>query len=80
MSKRLGGIIGSKHKTSSWHSKGFPDGSIAVDDACCNYSCSLGLLVPTLVTIELIFTHHSRQSNIIIPVLFFLLFKAQNKV
>ena len=27
MSKRLGGIIGCKYKTSSWHLKGFPDGS-----------------------------------------------------
>ena len=28
MSKRLvGGIIGYKHKISSWHSNGFPDGS-----------------------------------------------------
>ena len=27
MSKRLGGIIGCKYKTSSWHSNGFPDGS-----------------------------------------------------
>ena len=26
MSKRLGGIIGCKYKTSSWHLKGFPDG------------------------------------------------------
>ena len=27
MSKRLGGIIGCKGKTSSWHLIGFPDGS-----------------------------------------------------
>ena len=27
MSKRLGGIIGCKDKTSSWHLIGFPDGS-----------------------------------------------------
>ena len=27
MSKRLGGIIGCKNKTSSWHLNGFPDGS-----------------------------------------------------
>ena len=27
MSKRLGGIIGCKFKTSSWHLNGFPDGS-----------------------------------------------------
>ena len=27
MSKRLGGIKGSKYKTSSWHLNGFPDGS-----------------------------------------------------
>ena len=27
ISKRLGGIIGCKYKTSSWHLKGFPDGS-----------------------------------------------------
>ena len=27
MSKRLGGIIGRKDKTSSWHLNGFPDGS-----------------------------------------------------
>ena len=27
MSKRLGGIIGCKYKTSSWHLNGFPDGS-----------------------------------------------------
>ena len=27
MSKRLGGIIGCKYKTSSWHVNGFPDGS-----------------------------------------------------
>ena len=27
MSKRLGGIIGCKDKTSSWYLKGFPDGS-----------------------------------------------------
>ena len=26
MSKRLGGIIGCKYKTSSWHLNGFPDG------------------------------------------------------
>ena len=26
MSKRLGGIIGCKDKTSSWHLNGFPDG------------------------------------------------------
>ena len=26
MSKRLGGIIGCKYKTSSWHSNGFHDG------------------------------------------------------
>ena len=26
MSKRLGGIIGCKHKTSSWHLNGFPYG------------------------------------------------------
>ena len=29
MSKRLGGIIGCKDKTSSWHLIGFPDGIIA---------------------------------------------------
>ena len=28
MLKRLGGIIGCKDKTSSWHLKGFSDGSI----------------------------------------------------
>ena len=27
VSKRLGGIIGCKYKTSSWHLNGFPDGS-----------------------------------------------------
>ena len=27
MSKRLGGVIGCKYKTSSWHLNGFPDGS-----------------------------------------------------
>ena len=27
ISKRLGGIIGSKYKTSSWHLNGFPYGS-----------------------------------------------------
>ena len=27
MSKRLGGIIGCKYKTSSWHLNGFPDAS-----------------------------------------------------
>ena len=27
MSKRLGGIIGCKYETSSWHLNGFPDGS-----------------------------------------------------
>ena len=27
MSKRLGGIIGCKYKTSSWHLNRFPDGS-----------------------------------------------------
>ena len=27
MSKRLGGIIGCKYKTSSWHLNGFPDGN-----------------------------------------------------
>ena len=27
MSKRLGGIIGCKYKTSSWHLNGFPDDS-----------------------------------------------------
>ena len=27
MSKRLGGIIGCKYKTFSWHLNGFPDGS-----------------------------------------------------
>ena len=27
MSKRLGGIIGCRYKTSSWHLNGFPDGS-----------------------------------------------------
>ena len=27
MSKRLGGIIVCKYKTSSWHLNGFPDGS-----------------------------------------------------
>ena len=27
MSKRLGGIIGCKDETSSWHLHGFPDGS-----------------------------------------------------
>ena len=27
MPKRLGGIIGCKYKTSSWHLNGFPDGS-----------------------------------------------------
>ena len=27
MSNRLGGIIGCKYKTSSWHLDGFPDGS-----------------------------------------------------
>ena len=27
MSKRLGGIIGCKYKTSSWHLNGFPYGS-----------------------------------------------------
>ena len=27
MSKRVGGIIGCKYKTSSWHLNGFPDGS-----------------------------------------------------
>ena len=27
MSKRLGGIIGCRHKTSSWHLNGFPYGS-----------------------------------------------------
>ena len=27
MSKRLGGIIGCKYKTSSWHLNGFPNGS-----------------------------------------------------
>ena len=27
MSKRLGGIIGCKYKTSSWHLNGFSDGS-----------------------------------------------------
>ena len=27
MSKRLGGIIGCKYKTSSWYLNGFPDGS-----------------------------------------------------
>ena len=26
MSKRLGGIIGCKYKTSPWHLNGFPDG------------------------------------------------------
>ena len=26
MSKRLGGIIGCKYKTTSWHLNGFPDG------------------------------------------------------
>ena len=30
MSKRLGGIIGCKYKTSSWHLNGFPDGSNAL--------------------------------------------------
>ena len=27
MSKRLGGMIGCKYKTSSWHLNGFPDGT-----------------------------------------------------
>ena len=28
MSKRLGGIIGCKYKTSSWYLNGFPDGTV----------------------------------------------------
>ena len=36
MSKRLGGIIGGKDKTSSWHLNGFPDGS--------NYGCPVPCL------------------------------------
>ena len=34
MSKRLGGIIGCKYKTSSWHLNGFP------------YGCNLGSKAP----------------------------------
>ena len=32
MSKRLGGIIGSKYKTSSWHLEYFDEGSLQVID------------------------------------------------
>ena len=30
MSKRLGGIIGYKYKTSSWHLNGIPDGTVVI--------------------------------------------------
>ena len=36
MSKRLGGIIGCRDKSSSWHSNGFPDGIIVTLGQQCN--------------------------------------------
>ena len=39
MSKRLGGIIGCKDKTSSWHLNRFPDGSNVVVSAIQRIGC-----------------------------------------
>ena len=53
MSKRLGGTIGCKDKTSSWHINGFPDGSNigSVNPQFVRVDCVLVFLLSTQLTV-----------------------------
>ena len=53
MPKRLGGIIGCKYKTSSWHLNGLPDGSnIGSTVSCVCVSVCVCVLFPFILDIS----------------------------